>query len=50
MRGEPSDEANYARQLALLDTKLDVYDGILSKQKYLAGNVCLQLTGELTIC
>ncbi|KJA19736.1 hypothetical protein HYPSUDRAFT_44020 [Hypholoma sublateritium FD-334 SS-4] len=37
-RGETADEANYERHLALLDSKLDVYDGILSKQKYLSGN------------
>lgn len=45
-RGETADEANYERQLALLDSKLDVYDGILSKQKYLAGNVCVYLTSN----
>jgi glutathione S-transferase len=39
MKGEgPTDEAQVAKYAARLDTTLAVYDGILAKQKYLAGN------------
>jgi glutathione S-transferase len=39
MRGARTDDAEVAKLTATLDAKLDVYDKILSKQKYLAGNV-----------
>ncbi|KAF9475962.1 glutathione S-transferase [Pholiota conissans] len=38
MRGAATDMAVYEGLLKSLDSKLDVYDKILSKQKYLAGN------------
>jgi len=34
------DEVLVAQQLAILETKLDVYEKILAKQKYIGGNVC----------
>lgn len=37
--GQAPDEANVARHLASLESRLDGYEAILSKQKYLAGNV-----------
>jgi hypothetical protein len=39
MRGGTTDVAVYENLLKGLNAKLDVYDKILSKQKYLAGNV-----------
>ncbi|KAF9236267.1 glutathione S-transferase-like protein [Melanogaster broomeanus] len=36
--GEQTDEAALAKHLAALNAKLDVYDVILGKQKYLAGD------------
>jgi hypothetical protein len=41
MRGGTTDVGVYENLLKGLNTKLDVYDKILSKQKYLAGNVSL---------
>ncbi|KAF9475961.1 thioredoxin-like protein [Pholiota conissans] len=38
MYGIPSDKAVFDKLIATLTTKLGVYDKILSKQKYLAGN------------
>lgn len=43
MRGGTADVAAYENLLKVLDAKLDVYDKILSKQKYLAGNVSLSI-------
>ena len=40
-RGLPADKKAFEEQLAILALKLDVYDKILSQQKYLAGNVCV---------
>ena len=37
--GLKTDEARYDRVIADLSKKLDVYDKILAKQKYLAGDV-----------
>jgi len=37
-RNLPSDEAAYAKHIADLTVKLEVYDKILSKQKYLVGD------------
>jgi glutathione S-transferase len=34
-----TDKAAVERSLPMLSSKLDVYDAILGKQKYLAGNV-----------
>lgn len=42
-----SDQAAVAKHLAGLNSTLDVYDGILAKQKYLAGDVS---THQRTIC
>ncbi len=39
LQGGITDEALCDRLLATLSAKLDVYDLILSKQKYLAGDV-----------
>lgn len=39
MRGAVTDDAVYDAAIASLSGKLDVYDTILSKQKYLAGDV-----------
>jgi hypothetical protein len=39
MHGLEPDLAEFEKQIELLDKKLDVYDAILSKQKYLAGDV-----------
>jgi hypothetical protein len=39
MHGLEPDLAEFEKQIELLDKKLDVYDSILSKQKYLAGDV-----------
>lgn len=41
MRGGTTDQATYDRLAAGLTAKLDVYETILSKQKYLGGDVCL---------
>lgn len=38
MRGLETDEANLEKQVAALDAALAVYEKILSKQKYLAGD------------
>jgi glutathione S-transferase len=38
MRGMTSDKATFDQLIADLSTRLDVYDQILSKQKYLAGD------------
>jgi glutathione S-transferase len=37
--GLEPDLAEFEKHIALLDKKLDVYDAILAKQKYLAGDV-----------
>ena len=37
--GMPSDRAVFDKHIASLDKNLDVYEKILSKQKYLAGDV-----------
>ena len=39
MRGGQTDEAKLAEHVANLEAKLDVYESILSKQNYLAGDV-----------
>ena len=39
MRGGTPDKEVFEKHIQNLSTKLDVYDRILSKQKYLAGNV-----------
>lgn len=39
MHGKTTDVAVYDEAIASLSGKLDVYDTILSKQKYLAGDV-----------
>lgn len=39
MRGGTPDEALFKDLIGKLSTKLDVYNEILAKQKYLAGNV-----------
>ena len=39
MRGLTTDEARVTEELEKLDGKLDGYERILSKQKYLAGDV-----------
>ena len=39
MYGLEPDVVEFEKQIELLDKKLDVYDAILSKQKYLAGDV-----------
>jgi hypothetical protein len=39
MRGGVGDKALFDELLATLDKKLDVYDKILGKQQYLAGDV-----------
>lgn len=38
-KGFPRDEAAYADAVAKLSANLDVYEVILSKQKFLAGDV-----------
>ncbi|KAG8952800.1 hypothetical protein FRC04_003725 [Tulasnella sp. 424] len=38
LQGFPVDEAAYQRSFGILNAKLDGYERILSKQKYLAGN------------
>ncbi len=40
LRGETGSEEVFARHVATLEAKLDGYEAILSKQKYLAGDVC----------
>jgi hypothetical protein len=40
MRGERPDKEVFDKHIAALELKLDVYEKILSKQKYAAGNVC----------
>jgi glutathione S-transferase len=40
MRGEQPDKEVFDKHVAALSLKLDVYEKILSKQKYAAGNVC----------
>jgi glutathione S-transferase len=37
--GGTSDKAVFDNLISALSMKLDVYDGILAKQKYLSGNV-----------
>lgn len=39
MRGETTDEKRVTDLTATLNSKLDVYEKILSKRKYLAGDV-----------
>ena len=39
MRGEQPDKEAFDKHVAALASKLDVYEKILSKQKYVAGNV-----------
>jgi hypothetical protein len=39
--GSEPDLVEFGKQIDFLDKKLDVYDAILSKQKYLAGDVRL---------
>lgn len=43
MRGGVCDKALFDELLATLNKKLDVYDEILGKQKYLAGDVSILL-------
>ena len=40
-RGLPFDKKAFDKHIATLALKLDVYDKILSEQKYIAGNVCV---------
>jgi glutathionyl-hydroquinone reductase len=42
-KGFPRDEAAWADAVAKLSANLDVYEVILSKQKFLAGDVHLSL-------
>lgn len=42
-RGLPFDKEAFDKHIATLALKLDVYDNILSKQKYIAGDVCVLL-------
>ena len=42
-RGLPFDKEAFDSHIATLALKLDVYDEILSKQKYIAGDVCFVL-------
>jgi hypothetical protein len=39
MRGTKGDQAIIDEQTAILDKKLDAYNAILGKQRYLAGDV-----------
>jgi hypothetical protein len=41
--GLPFDKEAFEKHIATLALKLDVYDKILSKQKYIAGDVCVLL-------
>ena len=41
MRGEQTDKEAFDKHIEALALKLDVYEKILSKQKYLAGGVCV---------
>ena len=41
MRGLQPDKEAFDKHVAALALKLDVYEKILSKQKYVAGNVCV---------
>ena len=43
MRGEQTDKEAFDKHIAALALELDVYEKILSKQKYLAGDVCVVL-------
>ena len=43
MRGEQTDKGAFDKHIAALALELDVYEKILSKQKYLAGDVCVVL-------
>ena len=43
MYGLPGDEAKAKENVEILDQKLDVYEKILSKTKYVAGNVSLPI-------
>jgi hypothetical protein len=40
-RGQTPDEERVKELIPQLESKLDAYDGILGRQKYLAGDVCL---------
>ena len=40
-RGLPFDKEAFENHIAALGVKLDVYDKILSRQKYMTGNVCV---------
>ena len=41
MRGLQPDKEAFEKHVAALALKLDVYEKILSKQKYVAGDVCV---------
>jgi hypothetical protein len=41
LRGEQRDKEVFEKHIVGLGLKLDVYEKILSKQKYAAGNVCV---------
>ena len=43
MRGEQTDKEAFDKHIAALALELDVYEKILNKQKYLAGDVCVVL-------
>lgn len=43
MRGEQTDKGAFDKHIAALALELDVYEKILNKQKYLAGDVCVVL-------
>lgn len=49
LNGKESDENVVAEQLKKLEEKLDAYEVILSKQKYLAGNVRTSIAHLKTI-
>ena len=44
MRGGQTDEALVEKYIATLDAKLNGYEAILAKQKYIAGNVSIPLS------
>ena len=41
MRGLQPDKEEFEKHIAALALKLDVYEKVLSKQKYIAGDVCV---------
>jgi glutathione S-transferase len=47
MRGGTPNQAVFDELVAGLDAKLNGYDAILAKQKYLAGDVCFSVMNEV---